>query len=97
MFAGFFFMLFLVLLFIIAIGGSIIRGILNLLFGRPFRQSYGTTHGNYGHTGQRHQSATGSQQSASNARRSEPSGGKKREKIFDQTDGEYVDFEEIKE
>lgn len=97
MFAGFLFTLFLILLFIIAIGGSIIRGVLNLLFGRPFRQSHGTTHGNYGHTEQRQQSTTGSQQSTSNARRSGPSGGKKREKIFDQTDGEYVDFEEIKE
>ena len=97
MFAGFFFMLFLVLLFIIAIGGSIIRGILNLLFGRTVRHSYGTAHGNYGHTEQRHQSTANSQQSASNARQSKPTESKKREKIFDKTDGEYVDFEEIKE
>lgn len=97
MFAGFFFMLFLVLLFIVVIGGSIIRSILNLLFGRTFRHSYDTSHGNYSRTEQRHQSTTDSQQSTSNTQRSKPSYGKKREKIFDKSDGEYVDFEEIKE
>ena len=97
MFLGFFFTLFLILLFIVAIGGSIIRGIFNLLFGRTFRHSYGTAQGGYGQTEQRHQSASNTQQSTSNAQQSASSGGKKREKIFDKTDGEYVDFEEIKE
>ena len=97
MFLGFFFMLFIILMAIIAIGGSIIRGILNLLFGRTFRHSYGTSRGSYGHTEQRQQSTSGTQQSTTNARHSESSGSKKREKIFDKTDGEYVDFEEIHE
>lgn len=97
MITGFFFMLFLIFLFIVAIGGSIIRGILNLIFGRTFRRSYGTAQGGFGHTEQRHQSASNAQQSTSNSQQSASSGGKKREKIFDKTDGEYVDFEEIKE
>lgn len=82
-------MVFLIFLFIIIIGSSIIRGIINLLFGRrSFRQPYGQT-------GQSHQSTRQGQQSQS--KQSAPSGGKSREKIFDKSDGEYVDFEEIKE
>lgn len=89
MILGFFFMLFLVLLFIFAIGSSIIRGLLSLLFGRTFHRHYGSNRGS-GHAEQPRQSAQQSQQTTS-------SGGKKREKIFDKTDGEYVDFDEIKE
>ena len=89
MFLGFFFMLFLVLLFIFAIGSSIIRALLDLLFGRTFRRHYGATRGS-AHAEQPRQSTQQSQQSTA-------SGGKKREKIFDKTDGEYVDFDEIKE
>ena len=91
-------MLFLVLLFIIAIGGSIIRGILNLLFGRTFRQSYGTPRGGGSrtHADQSRQSDHHSSRQ-SQSQQSAPSDGKRREKIFDKTDGEYVDFEEIKE
>ena len=97
MFAGFLFMLFLVLLFIIAIGGSIIRGILNLLFGRTFRQSYGTTHGGSRTHADQSRQADHRSSRQSQSQHSAPSNGKKREKIFDKTDGEYVDFEEIKE
>lgn len=89
MFAEFFFMIFLTFLFIFIIGGSIIRGILGLLFGRRrFSQPYGQA-------GQAQQSTQQSQQTQS--RQSAPSGSKSREKIFDKSDGEYVDFEEIKE
>lgn len=83
-------MLFLIFLFIFIIGSSIIRGILGLLFGRrSSRQPYGQ----YGQTGQAQQSAQQSQHTQS--RQSPPSGGKKREKLFDKSDGEYVDFEEL--
>ena len=83
-------MLFLIFLFIFIIGSSIIRGILGLLFGRrSSRQPYGQ----YGHAGQAQQSAQQSQHTQS--RQSAPSGGKKREKLFDKSDGEYVDFEEL--
>ena len=83
-------MIFLIFLFIIIIGSSIIRGILGLLFGRrSSRQPYGQ----YGHAGQAQQSAQQSQHTQS--RQSAPSGGKKREKLFDKSDGEYVDFEEL--
>ena len=82
-------MIFLIFLFII-IGSSIIRGILGLLFGRrSSRQPYGQ----YGQAGQAQQSAQQSQHTQS--RQSAPSGGKKREKLFDKSDGEYVDFEEL--
>lgn len=89
MILGFFFMLFLVLLFIFAIGSSIIRGLLSLLFGRTFRRHYETNRSD-NHAEQPRQSARQSQHAT-------PSGGKKREKIFDKNDGEYVDFDEIKE
>lgn len=72
---------------VIAIGTSIIRGILNFflgLFGTP-RQAY-----NQANQSSQSQAQSQSQQSAS-------SSGKKREKIFDKSDGEYVDFEEIKD
>lgn len=83
-------MLFLIFLFIFIIGSSIIRGILGLLFGRrSSRQPYGQ----YGQAGQAQQSAQQSQHTQS--RQSAPSGGKKREKLFDKSDGEYVDFEEL--
>ena len=83
-------MIFLIFLFIIIIGSSIIRGILGLLFGRrSSRQPYGQ----YGQAGQAQQSAQQSQHTQS--RPSAPSGGKKREKLFDKSDGEYVDFEEL--
>lgn len=83
-------MIFLIFLFIIIIGSSIIRGILGLLFGRrSSRQPYGQ----YGQAGQGQQSTQQSQHTQS--RQSVPSGGKKREKLFDKSDGEYVDFEEL--
>ena len=83
-------MLFLIFLFIFIIGSTIIRGILGLLFGRrSSRQPYGQ----YGQAGQAQQSAQQSQHTQS--RQSAPSGGKKREKLFDKSDGEYVDFEEL--
>lgn len=85
-------MIFLIFLFIIIIGSSIIRGILGLIFGRrSSRQPYGQ----YDQAGQSQQSTRQGQQSQS--KQSAPSGGKSREKIFDKSDGEYVDFEEIKE
>ena len=82
-------MLFLVFLFIFAIGSSIIRGLFSLLFGRTFRRHYEANRSD-NHAEQPRQSARQSQ-------RATPSGGKKREKIFDKNDGEYVDFDEIKE
>lgn len=72
---------------VIAIGSSLINGIINLLFGRqaPHR-------GQASSTGQASSSSTHSQ-----SQQATSSGGKRREKIFDKTEGEYVDFEEIKE
>ena len=89
MLLGLFFMLCFVAVVVIAIGTSIIRGFLNLffgLFGRP-KQPYGTTG----------QSQRSGQQGQSQSQQTTSSGGKKRDKIFDKSDGEYVDFEEIKE
>lgn len=84
MFASIFFFIFLFFLFLIIIGGSLLRGILNLLFGRRTTRQHSYGHGAHQQSGS--QSAR-SEQSASNP--------KKREKIFDASEGEYVDFEEI--
>ena len=74
---------------IIAIGTSIIRGILNFILG-----IFGHSGQSYGQTRQTHHS---SHQSQAQSQQSVSSGEKKRDKIFDKSDGEYVDFEEIKE
>ena len=88
MFAGIFFFFFLFFLFLIVIGGSLLRGILNLLFGRRTRHHQSS----YNQNGQQQ---TGRQSTRS--RQNVSDNNTKREKIFDKNDGEYVDFEEIKE
>ena len=89
MFSFIFFFLFLVVFLIIAIGGSIIRGILSLLFGRraPYQHTTQGAHGQSQTNSHRGSTAGSAQQSSS----------KKREKIFDDSEGEYVDFEEIQD
>ena len=89
MLLGLFFMVCFVAVVIIAIGTSIIRGILNFIFGL-----FGHSGQSYGQNKQPHHS---SHQSQTQSRQSTDSGEKKRDKIFDKSDGEYVDFEEIKE
>ena len=87
MLLGLFFMMCFVAIVVISIGTSIIRGILNLilgLFARP-KQSSAHTRG----SGQWSNNQSQTQQTSS--------ANKKRDKIFDKSDGEYVDFEEIKE
>lgn len=86
MFASVFFVIFLFFLFLIIIGGSILRGILNLLLGRRTtrRRRY---------TQQTEQ--TEQYEQSDRMQRDSSSGPKKREKIFDSSDGEYVDFEEL--
>lgn len=80
-----FFITIMLIMAVIAIGSSLIGGILNLLLGRRGpRQPFG-------HTGQSQQTQSNSQSQSTS------SGGKKREKIFDKNEGEYVDFEEIEE
>lgn len=89
MLLGFFLIICIIAVVIISIGATILRGVLSFIFallGFP-RQP---RHSN--HSGQQSQSNSQSQ-----SQQSPPSGGKKREKMFDKTDGEYVDFEEIKE
>ena len=88
MFAGIFFFFFLFFLFLIVIGGSLLRGILNFLFGRRTRRHQSP----YNQDGQQQtgRKSTRSRQNASDDNT-------KCEKIFDKNDGEYVDFEEIKE
>ena len=89
-FSGIFFFIFLFFLFLIIIGGSLLRGILNLLFGsRTTRRQY-TTQEAYGQAQGQARQSTQSQQTSTST-------GKKRDKIFDDSEGEYVDFEEIKE
>lgn len=95
MILGFFFLMTIVFLFIFAIGSSIINGVLNLIFGFFHRV--------FGRGGQSHQShqSHGSNQSHGSGRQSQArqstttADSKRREKIFDKNEGEYVDFEEI--
>lgn len=83
-----FFFLFLLFLAVIAIGGSLLRGVLNILFGnRTSRRQY-TAQGGHSKADE-HRRYSG----ANNTTHSSAS--KKREKIFDASDGEYVDYEEI--
>ncbi len=80
----------LVMLFmaVIAIGTSLLRGIINLFF-NGFQSRHHRTRDTYG------QSQT-SHNKKEQAHHSSQTSNKKREKIFDDTEGEYVDFEEIK-
>ena len=80
----------LVMLFmaVIAIGTSLLRGIINFFF-NGFQSRHHRTSGTYG------QSQT-SHNKKEQAHHSSQTSNKKREKIFDDTEGEYVDFEEIK-
>ena len=88
MILGLFFMVCFVAVVIISIGTSIIRGILHFILGLFGHSGYTNNH-----TGQSASSRQSAQQSQNH--QSPPSGGKKREKVFDKTDGEYVDFEEL--
>ena len=90
MFLGLFFMACFVAVAIIAIGTSIIRGILNFILGL-----FGIHRQTYNQANQSRQSQAQSQ--SQHSQQSATSSGKKRENIFDKSDGEYVDFEEIKE
>ena len=87
MILGMFLMMCFIAVVIISIGTSIIRAILHSLLGL-----FGCTRRPHGQNRQANHSNRQSQ-----SQQSPPSGGKKRDKIFDKTDGEYVDFEEIKE
>lgn len=89
MFSFIFLFLFLAILFVFIIGSSIIRGILNLLFGRRSPYSQHTTHGTY--------TQSQGQQRTNTTENVRGDNSKKREKIFDASEGEYVDFEEIKD
>lgn len=84
-----FFILIFFFVIIIGIGSTILRGISNILFGRrPRHQAY-TTQGNSA------QSQNGNDNKRQRTQhQATPT---KREKIFDASEGEYVDFEEIKD
>ncbi len=89
MFSFIFLILFLAVLFIFIIGSTIIRGILNLLFGHRSTYSQHTTHNTY--------TQSQNQQRSDTREKTQKNNSKKREKIFDASEGEYVDFEEIKD
>ena len=73
---------------VIAIGTSLLRGIINLFF-NGFQSRHHRTRGDYGQSQTIHNKTEQAHQSSQ-------ASNKKREKIFDDTEGEYVDFEEIK-
>ena len=83
-----FFIILMLAIAVIAIGGSIIRGILSILFGRRMPFGHHTTQDTHNQTHENsRKSSTGTNSRQSNT--------KKRKKIFDDSEGEYVDFEEI--
>lgn len=87
MFLGLFFMIFIAFLFVFAIGSSILRGIFGLIFAFVHR-IFGT----------KEQSSQYTQQQTHQSRQNTAKeNGEKGGKIFDKSDGEYVDFEEIKD
>ncbi len=88
MILGLFLMVCFVAVVIISIGTSIIRGILHFILGLFGFSRY--TNNTTGRSGSSRQSTQ-----QSRPHQTPPSGGKKREKVFDKTDGEYVDFEEL--
>lgn len=83
MFSFIFFFLFISILFIFILGGSLIRGIIKLIFGNTSRQQY------------TRKSTNNQTQHSAQPQQDFSSANKKREKIFDESEGEYVDFEEI--
>lgn len=83
---GLFFMAIIVFLFVFAIGSTIIRGIFGLIFGILHRLF-----------GNKEQHTQYTQQQSQSRQSTTTDKGQKSGKIFDKTDGEYVDFEEIKE
>ncbi len=80
------FLAFMILMVVIAIGTSLIQGLFDLLFGRFTPTQF------QGHTKQSRQSKRQSQSQQPTSPEN-----KKRDKIFDKSEGEYVDFEEIQE
>ena len=77
------------LIFILFIGFSIIRGFLQLLLGRKTFASYNPTN---------EESASGSGRYQTEERnRTSPQKKTDKKKVFDDDEGEYVDFEEIKD
>lgn len=84
-----FFILIFFFVIIIGIGSTLLRALSNILFGRRSWQRSYTTQEN----------STQSSNSNDNTRQKtrHQSTSKKREKIFDASEGEYVDFEEIKD
>ena len=68
---------------IVSIGATLLRGIVRMFFGQR-----GTQQQSNGHSNASQQRSRQSQQNNHKSRN-------KRDKIFDKTDGEYVDFEEL--
>lgn len=85
MFLGLFFMMIIVFLFVLSIGSTIIRGIFGLFLGIFHRLFGNKEHSQY------------TQQQSQSRQSTTTDKGQKSGKIFDKSDGEYVDFEEIKE
>lgn len=77
-----FFILIMFVVVIVSIGATLLRGIVRMFFGQR-----GTQQSN-GHSNASQQRSRQSQQNNHKSRN-------KRDKIFDKTDGEYVDFEEL--
>lgn len=85
MFASIFSLIFFFFVIVFVIGLSLLRSVLNLFLGkRPSRRPDST------------REKQGRYSATSDSYRTTDSQTRRREKIFDDSDGEYVDFEEIK-
>ncbi len=84
--ASFLVFIFFIIIAILVFGLSVITSILSTIFGFGKRKGTGAS-----------QSQTNSQSSNEKTKDTVKDTGKKREKYFDRNEGEYVDFEEIKD
>lgn len=94
--------LFILIIAILLIGLSIIGGLVRSLFGFGRKKTAGQDYrrGGYSFGGNNQQNQQTSSRTNSNNEGNNPEEGEihfKRKKIFTKDDGEYVDFEEVKE
>lgn len=91
-------LIFLLIIFIVIlfVGFSLLRGVLSIFF--PSMRNKKAFYGNQNPFGQQQSSENTNKQSQNQFEDHEGRGNHgHKKKIFDQTDGEYVDFEEYKE
>lgn len=91
---GFFFFFFIIVLIIILFGATLLHGIIRLILNTLFKAFGLTKKQNYNSPGSYESSRKNSRSTQYKNTKKKPSS---RKKIFSEDEGEYVDFEEIKD